>query len=210
MQTVTAAPHRRERARRLPAEERRRQILDAAQDVFARRGYASTGTADIASAAGIGEPTIYRYFVNKQELYLAALRRSSEQVIENWQRIAAENEDPLNALLLLGHWYHQTLKERPEILQLRFRSITEGHDPEVAESGRTIYREHLRFIEGLFESAREQGRLSPDTDTRTMAWLFMAVGSLLDMTQLLGLQDELGPRELVNIGRVILEGRHAQ
>ena len=40
-------------------------------------------------------------------------------------------------------------------------------------------------------------------------WLFMAVGSLLDMTNLLGLQDELGPRELVNIGRVILEGRQS-
>jgi AcrR family transcriptional regulator len=207
---VTAAPRRRERAKRLPAEERRRQILDAAQDVFAKRGYASTGTADIAAAAGIGEPTIYRYFANKQELYLAALRRSGDEVMENWQRIAADNEDPLNALLLLGQWYHQTLRERPEILQLRFRSITEGHDPEVAERGRAIYRELLQFIEGLFEGAREQGRLSPDTDTRTMAWLFMAVGSLLDMTQLLGMQDELGPRELVNIGRVILEGRHAQ
>lgn len=209
MLTATAAPRRRERAKRLPAEERRRQILDAAQDVFARRGYASAGTAEIAAAAGIGEPTIYRYFANKHDLYLAALRRSGDEVMENWQRIAAENEDPLNALLLLGQWYHQTLRDRPEILQLRFRSITDGHDPEVAENGRGIYRELLQFIEGLFESAREQGRLSPDTNTRTMAWLFMAVGSLLDMTQVLGMQDELGPRELVNIGRVILEGRHA-
>ncbi len=206
MHTATAPP-KQQRARRLPAEQRRREILEAAVTVFAERGYASTGTADIAAAAGIGEPTIYRYFANKQELYLAALRLSGEQVMENWQRIAAENEDPLNALLVLGQWYHQTLRERPEILKLRFRSITEGHDPEVAIRARGIYRELMSFIEGLFEDARAQGRLSPDTDTKTMMWLFMGVGSLLDMTHLLGLQDELGPRELVNIGRVILEGR---
>jgi hypothetical protein len=40
-----------------------------------------------------------------------------------------------------------------------------------------------------------------------MMWLFMGVGSLLDMTHMLGLQDELGPPELVGIARVILEGR---
>jgi AcrR family transcriptional regulator len=206
MQAVTTLP-KQQRARRLPAEQRQREILEAAVAVFAERGYAGTGTADIAAAAGIGEPTIYRYFANKRELYLAALRLSGEQVMENWQRIAAENEDPLNALLILGQWYHQTLRERPEILKLRFRSITEGHDTEVAIRAREIYRELMSFIEGLFEDARAQGRLSPDTDTKTMMWLFMAVGSLLDMTHLLGLQDELGPRELVNIGRVILEGR---
>jgi len=206
METMTAQP-KPQRAKRLPAEQRRREILESAVSVFAERGFAGTGTADIAAAAGIGEPTIYRYFANKQELYLAALRLSGDQVMENWERIAAENEDPLNALLILGQWYHQTLRERPEILKLRFRSITEGHDPEVALRARGIYRELMRFIEGLFEDARAQGRLSPDTDTKTMTWLFMGVGSLLDMTHLLGLQDELGPRELVNIGRVILEGR---
>ncbi len=205
MQTATASL-KQQRARRLPAEQRRREILEVAVTVFAERGYAGTGTADIAAAAGIGEPTIYRYFANKQELYLAALRLSGDQVMEHWQRIAAENEDPLNALLILGQWYHQTLRQQPEILKLRFRSITEGHDPDVAVRARGIYRELMSFIEGLFDDARAQGRISPDTDTRTMMWMFMAVGSLLDMTHLLGLQDELGPRELVNIGRVILEG----
>ena len=40
-----------------------------------------------------------------------------------------------------------------------------------------------------------------------MAWLFMAVGSLMDQINLLGLQDELLPRDLVSIGNVLLEGR---
>lgn len=204
METITAQAMP-QRARRLPADQRRREILEAAVAVFAERGFAATGTADIAAAAGIGEPTIYRYFANKQDLYLAALRLSSDELMESWRSIAAENEDPLNALLLLGQWYHQTLRDRPEILKMRFRSITEGNDPEVGARAREVYLDLMRFIEGLFADARAQGRVSRDTDPRTMMWLFMAVGSLLDMTSLLGLQDELGPRELVNIGRAILD-----
>lgn len=207
MQTRTAHRRPATRARRLPAEERRQQILDAAIDVFARHGYADAGTAAIALAAGIGEPTIYRYFANKLELYRAAVHRTGEEVMENWRRIAAENDDPLHALLSLGRWYHQTLTQRPEILQLRFRSMTETQDRRLAQTARETYVGLQRFIEALFAKAKEQGRLSADTDARVMAWLFMAVGAVMDETQLLGLQDELGARELAGITRVILEGR---
>ena len=175
METMTAQP-KPQRAKRLPAEQRRREILESAVSVFAERGFAGTGTADIAAAAGIGEPTIYRYFANKQELYLAALRLSGDQVMENWERIAAENEDPLNALLILGQWYHQTLRERPEILKLRFRSITEGHDPEVALRARGIYRELMRFIGSRPAVALESRGIEFTIDSRlrlyaTIGWL---------------------------------------
>jgi AcrR family transcriptional regulator len=54
METITAQPGQQLRARRLPRQ--RRKILETAVSVFAERGYAGTGTADIAAAAGIGEP----------------------------------------------------------------------------------------------------------------------------------------------------------
>lgn len=194
------------RAPRLPAKERRAQILDAALGVFARNGYANTGTADIAAAAGIGEPTIYRYFASKHDLYLAALEHSSQQIQDNWERIAREEPDAVNALLRIGQWYHQTLRDRPDYLQLRFRSITETHDAEVLAAARARYLQLMRLAEGLMERAREQGRLSAAVDAKAVTWLFMAVGAVLDVTHLLGLQDELGPRELVGLGRVVLAG----
>ena len=77
----------RQRARRLPAEERRQQILDVAIDVFARSGYHGAGTADIAAAAEIGEPTIYRYFDSKADLYIQAVGQCGDRILENWGRI---------------------------------------------------------------------------------------------------------------------------
>ncbi len=56
---------RRERAR----EHTRRDILLAAADVFARRGYAAATLAELADAAGFAAPSLYRYFESKEEIF---------------------------------------------------------------------------------------------------------------------------------------------
>lgn len=195
------------RAQRLPAEERRQQILDAAITVFAQSGYAGSGIAEIAAAAGIGEPTIYRYFPNKNELYTATVRYCSEEIMKAWAAIAEENEDPLNALLTLGQWYHQSMRERPDILRLRFRSMMDAAAPEMIEWARETQREVREFVHELFVRAKAEGRLNPTTDPDTMTLLFMAVGALLDQMNLLASGDELEPRDLVALGNVMFEGR---
>ena len=58
---------------RLPAAERRQAIVDAALRVFAGSSYSGATTAEIARAAGISEPILYRHFASKRELYLACL-----------------------------------------------------------------------------------------------------------------------------------------
>lgn len=194
------------RAQRLPAEERRQQILDAAITVFAERGYAGAGTADIAAEAGIGEPTIYRYFPNKIELYTATVRYCSEEIMEAWKEIAEEHEDPINALLSLGRWYHQSMHERPDILRLRFRSLMDVAAPELTDWARETQEEFRDFIHTLFVRAKEEGRLKPTADPDTMTLLFMAVGALLDQMNLLGSVD-MEARDLVALGNLMFEGR---
>lgn len=192
----------RPRAARMPAEERRKQILDAAVDVFARQGYAGTGTADIARAAGIGEPTIYRYFANKRELYVAAIREGAESIFDHWAAVA-EAADPLAALSEIGVWYYEQMKRRPEVLQLRSRSASEAPDAEAREIVREEYRRVLALVQSLFERARERGQLAATADTRTLAWLFMSVGALLDQAQLIGLQDELTDNDVVRLAQLL-------
>jgi AcrR family transcriptional regulator len=60
---------------RLGAPERREAILAAALPLFARRGYAAAGTRDLAAAAGVTEPILYRHFPGKEALFLAVLER---------------------------------------------------------------------------------------------------------------------------------------
>ena len=58
---------------RLPAGERREQILDVAVQVFAKQGFHGASMNDIADAAGVTKPVLYQHFDSKQELYLALL-----------------------------------------------------------------------------------------------------------------------------------------
>jgi len=57
-------------ARRLTAEERRRQLFAVALELFAQRGYRATTMDDIAEAAGVTKPLLYQHFSSKRALYL--------------------------------------------------------------------------------------------------------------------------------------------
>ncbi len=63
-------PHLTTQDREALSEERRRQILQAAVRIFARRGYATATIEDVARAAGVAEGTIYNYFHSKEDLLI--------------------------------------------------------------------------------------------------------------------------------------------
>ena len=67
------AAARRPRAARLPPEERRALLLEAAVRVFARRGIGAARPSEIAEDAGVSEATIYTYFPTRADLRAAVL-----------------------------------------------------------------------------------------------------------------------------------------
>ena len=70
------------RGARLPRDQRRAQLLDAANEVFTTRGYHAAAMDDIAAAAGISKPVLYQHFDSKLELYLALLDQACDALAE--------------------------------------------------------------------------------------------------------------------------------
>jgi len=68
-------------ATRMPRSARRRQLLDAASDIFVERGYHSAGMDEIAVHAGVSKPVLYQHFPGKLELYLAVLDLHAEGLV---------------------------------------------------------------------------------------------------------------------------------
>ena len=60
---------------RLDPGQRRDQILDAANDLFAERGYEEVSIEDIARAAGVTRGLVHHYFGGRTEVYIALLER---------------------------------------------------------------------------------------------------------------------------------------
>src|SRR5438067_1534743 len=83
---------------RLPASDRRRQLLEGALDIFSRKGFEGTTTKEIAAAAGVTEAIIFRHFPSKQALYTAVLDFHHEagefdECMAEWKLLMDSNDD---------------------------------------------------------------------------------------------------------------------
>ena len=67
--------------RNVPRAERSEQMLDAAGDVFATRGFHEASMDEIAARADISKPMLYAYFGSKDDLYCAYIKRSGERLL---------------------------------------------------------------------------------------------------------------------------------
>ena len=85
-----------------------RKIVNAALDVFTRKGYAATSIEMIATAAGIGKSTVYEYFDNKQELFVAAIMAGAEEWIAGLKAVSRKTRDPIERLHLIVAQYLDT------------------------------------------------------------------------------------------------------
>lgn len=81
------------------------KILDAAVNLFARKGYAATSTREIAEAAGITKPMLYYYFQSKEGLCRAALTSFFEPFQERLRLILEERRPPREHLVEVV-WAH--------------------------------------------------------------------------------------------------------
>ena len=78
---------------RMPKEQRRTQVLDAARAVFVESGYYAAGMDVIAERAGVSKPVLYQHFPSKLELYLALLDAGIEELLEATDTAIRETPD---------------------------------------------------------------------------------------------------------------------
>jgi AcrR family transcriptional regulator len=114
---------------RAPAREKVRQarhgayrdlILEAAQRVFAEKGYAEAKVADIAQAAGVATGTVYAIFPGKQDLYRAIHRKNLDELSRLYAAIPARGS-VRETLLARSEMSTRFLTSRPDYLQIYLR-----------------------------------------------------------------------------------------
>src|SRR6185369_4347875 len=110
--------------------DRRQEILAAAMDLFAKKGFRGTTTRDLATQAEVNEAIIFRYFTNKEELYRAILEHKAgenrEAQIEEFERLAGSNDDE-KFFQTLGHKFLERHETDTNFLRLLLFSALEGH-----------------------------------------------------------------------------------
>jgi AcrR family transcriptional regulator len=117
---------------RLPRLERRRQLLQAAHQVFAANGYHAAAMDEIADAAHVSKPVLYQHFPGKRELYLALLDmhlQSLTGMLRDALNSTADNKERVRATIGV---YYRFIAEESQAHRIVFESDL-SNDPEVAE-----------------------------------------------------------------------------
>lgn len=122
---------------RMRAEDRRDQVLDAAVPVFARNGYEGTSTEDVAKAAGISQPYLFRLFETKRALFIEVVLRCFAKVGTTFT-LVAEGLSGEEALEAMGRAYEGMLADR-DVLLLQLHAYAACDDPEIRAATRRAY-----------------------------------------------------------------------
>lgn len=117
--SVRSPESRRERAR----AEARQDILLAAAEVFARRGYASATLAELAAAAGFAAPSLYRYFQSKDDIF-----RSLVDLVRG--ELAQTFEEPVDRAAPLAARLEALLAAQYRLRELRREAFAVLRDPD--------------------------------------------------------------------------------
>lgn len=111
---------------RLPRDQRRIQLLDAASEVFASKGYHAAAMDDIADAAGVSKPVLYQHFPSKLDLYLALLDQSCYRLVEVVEDALASTDDNADRVIATVAAFYEFISSESGDFRFVFESDLTG------------------------------------------------------------------------------------
>ncbi len=159
----------------------REKILDVAEALFARRGYAGVGLREVAEEAGLGKSSLFHHFRSKAEIYLAVLARVLERVNERVAPILASGGSHLERLDRVLDSLIDSLAEHPTTARLLLRSLFEDDDlpdtDDVKRAAEEIDRSLAAILDRMLRLLRdgiEAGSFRPASARHTLQTLIGA------------------------------------
>jgi AcrR family transcriptional regulator len=170
------------RERRIAA--RTTQILDAAAQVFAEKGFHAATTREIADVADVSEGTIYNYFDSKDDLLLGIMNRLTEQVSLDDMLDRSLSSDPREFFLALLDFRYGFNVENQAMIRATLSEVL--INPALAMR----YHEDLldpvfATVERYLETLIDAGRIKP-VDTRLLTLFFSTLFAGLSLLFLIG------------------------
>jgi len=157
--------------RRLTAEERRTEILDAALAVFSERGYHDSSIDEIAGEAGVSKALIYEHFSSKQELYAELIARNARDLT---QRVTGalsgvEIEDTAERLATGLEAFFAFVEERRDAWRMLFRDPTDPESAAVLDRMVSQVTAEVTVLISQDPGARELPSVEADRSLRLLA-----------------------------------------
>ncbi|GAB2541604.1 TetR/AcrR family transcriptional regulator [Gracilibacillus alcaliphilus] len=159
-------------------KNRKEEILEAGIEVFAKQGYYNTTTSHIAEKAGISQPYVFRFFKTKEDLFIAALERAFDRILQSFKNITEESEQ--TGVQMVQAYEELTVSHPNEIaLQVIGISVTD-------EAVRNCTKKWLSRIRNyVLERFKSVGIENPEREVT----VFIAMGILCNISYFIDLPE---------------------
>jgi AcrR family transcriptional regulator len=176
-------------ATRLPADERRQQLLAVACELFAHSGFHQTSMDDIAEGAGVTKPVLYQHFPSKRALYGELLEDTGRRLLDRLEEATSGAKSGRERVEAGFRAYFQFAVGDRSAFRLLFGASIRS-DPEFAQTVDTILEAAAATISTLIDLPMS------DEQRRVLAYALVGMGESVGRHALTESEPEVDGDEL--------------
>ena len=151
--------------------EKRARILDTATKEFAFKGFENANMNAIAKKAGVSVGSLYKYFENKQDLFLTTIQYSIQSMEELLNVLAVSDEDVLVKVERILREIQRSSKENATLIKL-YNGMTAENDPRFASQfAYEMEAMTARIYRIAIEEGKKTGDVRADIDSAFAAFM---------------------------------------
>jgi AcrR family transcriptional regulator len=188
-------------------EQRRNDIIDAAESVFFSKGLEAASMDEVAEQAELSKGTLYLYFKSKEELYLAIHLRGNRILRDMFAQAVKIPANGLEKTRAIGQSYFKYFQDYPDyynaMIYYESREIDFADQSPVAQQCLMLGKETLDILAGAIEEGIQDGSIRPSINpvkTAISLW-----GQSTGIIQVMALKKDiiqhshqLGPEEIID------------
>ena len=172
--------------KQIQSEQTQEKIIEAATQLFVRKGFYGTSISDLAQATDLTKGALYHHFENKEAIFFAVI----ESVRASWHnevgREVLQAKDALTQLTTLLDSHTRLLQKKNAICVVMNVLMMEMEDinPKFTAALQEIYNELIEFVEHIIKKGQRSGQIKPNLDTRLTALNIVGVLKAIGCSQI--------------------------
>jgi AcrR family transcriptional regulator len=194
---------------KLTRERRRQQtrdvLIEAATEVFARRGFEGASLEEIAETAGFTRGAIYKHFAGKEELFFAVSDGANRRVIESFRAIApATPESSEWDVERLGEMWRASVLDVDDLLSIGMEyQLYVLRNPSARKRAAANRRKNRELVTAFIEEVAERTSMTLRLPASTLAGVILAAADGLNYASRVDGEDLFAPfLEVLNAGMI--------
>lgn len=164
-------------------EQRREEIITAAQKVFFEKGLPAATMDEIAEVAELSKGTLYLYYKSKEDLYLAVAMRGSEIMYRMFEQAAPKHKSVLERIMAIGDAYFQFFQQYRDYFRMYEYFENQQFHKQVSQEMLMCCANNdqkiWNLVVGIIQDGITQGIFDADLDPRQAAIILWANGNAL-------------------------------